>query len=97
MVKFNKPEKLNGAQLRDELNAAGVLISNEPSAVLLNGNGELCLEIKSKDEAKAVEIVANHIGIDIDLDALKAAAKQSAQAKLAALGLTEEEVASILG
>lgn len=27
----------------------------------------------------------------------KAAAKQSAQAKLAALGLTEEEVASILG
>jgi len=30
-------------------------------------------------------------------EADKAAAKQSAQAKLAALGLTEEEVASILG
>lgn len=97
MVKFNKPEKLNGAQLRDELNAAGVLISDEPSAVLLNGNGELCLEIQTKDEAKALEIVAKHIGIDIDLDAIRMAAKASAQAKLTALGLTTDEVTAIIG
>ena len=42
----------------------------------------------------AIKVVkANEAKAEAD----KAAAKQSAQAKLAALGLTEEEVASILG
>ena len=93
MITFNKPENLNGAQLRDELNAGGVKISNDRNAVCVNGEGKLELDIKINDQVKAAEIVAEHIGVDIDTTAAKA----SAQAKLAALGLTEEEVASIIG
>ena len=43
------------------------------------------------DEIKNIK--SNEIKVEAD----KVAAKQSAQAKLTALGLTEEEVASILG
>ena len=93
MITFNKPENLNGAQLRNELNAGGVKISNDRNAVCVNGEGKLELDIKINDQVKAAEIVAEHIGVDIDTDAIKA----SAQAKLAALGLTDDEVAAILG
>ena len=93
MITFNKPENLNGAQLRNELNAGGVKISNDRNAVCVNGEGKLELDIKINDQVKAAEIVAEHIGVDIDTDAIKA----SAQAKLAALGLTPDEVAAIVG
>jgi len=48
---------------------------------------------KSEIDAAIKTIKANEAKAEAD----KEAAKQSAQAKLAALGLTEEEVASILG
>ena len=95
MVQFNKPDSLNGAQLKKELNAAGVKIDYGVDSLSIDGDGILFLDIKSNDEAKAAAVIAAHIGVDTSND--KAAAKQSAQAKLAALGLTEEEVASILG
>ena len=52
-------------------------------------------EAKERDgrQAQAAKDTADKLAIT----EAKAAAKQSAQAKLAALGLTEEEVASILG
>ena len=95
MIKFIKPEKLNGEQLRDELNAVKIKISKKPDSVVDDGQNNLLLDINENDEIKAAEIVAAHIGIDTSIN--YAAAKTSAQAKLAALGLTEEEVASILG
>ena len=95
MIKFIKPEKLNGEQLRDELNAVKIKISKEPDSVVDDGQNNLLLDINESDEIKAAEIVAAHIGIDTSIN--YAAAKQSAQAKLAALGLTDDEVKAIVG
>lgn len=50
-------------------------------------------DLELKDYYKDLEIYKKWQETQAD----KVAAKQSAQAKLAALGLTEEEVASILG
>ena len=49
----------------------------------------------TQDELKKAIVAAKKSQEKAEAD--KVAAKQSAQAKLAALGLTEEEVASILG
>ena len=95
MIKFDKPTILNGAQLRKELNSQGVKIADKSECVLLDSENYLFLDIKANDETKAAEIVNAHIGIDTSKDYLKI--KQSAEAKLTALGLTAEEVASILG
>ena len=62
MIKFNKPVNLNGSELRQELNAAGIKISNEPSAVKADSEGNLWLDIAAKDEAKAQTIVDAHDG-----------------------------------
>jgi len=61
MQTFTKPTNLNGAELRQELNAAGVSISNEISAVVLDGD-VLSLDIAAKDKAKAETVVAAHNG-----------------------------------
>ena len=95
MITFEQPKKLNGSQLRKELNDAGVVISNDPESVKSDGFGNLSLDIKIKDEPKATIIVNAHDGIDTSFNL--ALIKKSAQTKLAALGLTEEEVASSLG
>lgn len=93
MAIFSKPNNLNGAQLRKELKAAGVTFTDEFQTICVNAENELVLEIKKTDEEKAKKVIENHNGIDVDLIKVK----ESAQAKLTALGLTEEEVASILG
>ena len=93
MIKFIKPNNLNGTQLRNELNNAKVKISAASDAVKDDGEGNLFLDIDPVDEIKASEIVNAHIGIDTSKD--YAAAKQSAQAKLAALGLTADEIAAL--
>ena len=93
MITFNKPENLNGTQLRNELNSGGVKISDNRDSVCVNGKGQLELDIEANDQVKATEIVAKHIGVDIDTNAIKT----SAEAKLAALGLTADEVTAIIG
>lgn len=95
MITFDRPKELNGKQLRDELNANGVKISDDAQSVCDDGQGNLLLEIKSSDEAKAAAVVSAHMGIDNSIN--YAAAKASAQTKLAALGLTADEVAAIVG
>ena len=62
MVKFQKPVNLNGQELRDELRAQGIAISDKRSAISVDENGDLFLEINQKDESKAAGIVANHNG-----------------------------------
>ena len=59
--------------------------------------GETTWRDLTADEIKIVETGIAEAKIHSKAEANKVAAKQSAQAKLAALGLTEEEVASILG
>ena len=61
MQTFTKPTNLNGAELRQELNAAGVNISDDKSAVVLDGD-VLFLNIATKDKAKASAVVAAHNG-----------------------------------
>jgi hypothetical protein len=89
MIKFNKPENLNGTELLNELNTAGVKITEPP---LIDGNGDFWLDIDTKDEAKAKPIVAAHNGIIV-------APNKSAQRRaiLEHLGITEEEARILLG
>ena len=90
MIQFNKPTNLNGTELLAELNASGVAITESP---ILDGLGILWLDIAEEDEAKATPIVAVHNGTVTQLD--NSAAKAAAQAKLAALGLTTDDLKAL--
>jgi hypothetical protein len=63
MISFNKPTNLNGAELRQELNDAGVAISNDIFAIKLDGEKVLWLDIATKDKSKAQAVVDAHDGI----------------------------------
>ena len=86
MIIFTKPEKLNGIQLREELRNAQVQIADDRTVVIIDD--ELHLEIDSKDQNKAEEIVKNHVGLETE---------PSAADKLAAAGLTVDDLKSLLG
>ena len=88
---FTQPTKLNGTTLTDELAAVGIIINE----VLVDGSGQLILDIANKDKAKAQQVISDHKGLDIIDPAI--AIKASAVAKLAALGLTPDEAKLILG
>lgn len=89
MIKFIKPENLNGVELLAELNAGKVKITEPP---LIDGNGDFWLDIASKDEAKAKAIVDAHNGTTIAPDFTT-----QRQAILDRLGLTADEAKLILG
>jgi hypothetical protein len=90
MITFTKPQNLNGAELRDELNANGVAISDDPFSVKLEGDGSLWLDIAEADKAKATPIVAAHNGTTI-------ATEPTVADKLAAAGLSVDELKEALG
>ena len=87
MIKFDKPENLNGTELKAELNAAGVKIVNSP---LIDGNGDFWLDIAAKDEAKAKPIVAAHNGTTV-------APELTVEQKLATVGLNLGDLKTALG
>jgi hypothetical protein len=65
MIKFNRPQSLDGALLIEELTAAGVKVKSDSygiTAPFIDGAGDLYLDIAAKDQAKAAEIVAAHQG-----------------------------------
>jgi hypothetical protein len=86
MIQFNKPVNLNGAQLLDELNAAGVVITEPP---VLDGNNILWLQINSNNTDKATEIVLTHNGTN----EIKV---QTIEEKLASVGLSIQELKAAL-
>ena len=92
MIKFDKPQKLNGSELLDELNAGNVAISTPP---LLDGNGDLWLDIAEKDKSKADAILAAHQGTT-ELPDNSAALAAKKAALLAKLGINESEAALLL-
>jgi len=90
MIQFNKPTNLNGTELRQELNNAGVTISDKKDSVSLDADGSLWLDIKVSDKTKAESIVANHNGTIV-------APEPTIQNKLANAGITLDELKTALG
>lgn len=90
MIKLTKPINLNGTELRQELNAAGVKISDEPSSIKLDADGNLWLDIADKDETKAKAIVDAHNGTTI-------APEPTVADKLQSVGLNVEDLKAALG
>lgn len=62
MISFTKPNNLDGGKLRQELNDAGVVINDAISAVRLDADGLLWLDIAENDAKAAEAIVAAHNG-----------------------------------
>jgi hypothetical protein len=62
MMQFLKPTNLNGEELRQELKAAGISISDDSLAVQDDAEGHLLLDIAKKDETKAQGVVSTHNG-----------------------------------
>jgi hypothetical protein len=90
MITFTKPTNLNGAELRDELNAAGVIISYESGAVGVDGNNDLWLDINPADKAKAEAVVAAHNGTMVAPDT-------TIEDKLSSVGLNLDDLKAALG
>ena len=87
MQTFNTPKNLNGAELLAELNAAGIKITEKP---LIDGNGNLWLDIADKDKDKAQVVVDAHNGTTI-------APEPTIADKLANAGLDLEDLKNALG
>ena len=82
MIQFIKPTNLNGAELLDELNAAGVSITEPP---FVDGNGNLYLEIADIHAKRAEAIVSAHDGTTVSPELTIAD-------KLASVGLSIDEL-----
>ena len=87
MIQFNKPTNLNGTELLQELNAAGVVIDTPPTS---DGKSLIWLNIAAKDEAKAASIVAAHNGTMV-------APEPSVADKLESVGLSVADLKTALG
>ena len=97
MISFNKPEKLNGFQLNEELIDAGIKLKKAANplpnqvyeAPSIDGNGVLWLDIEQSDADKATEVLANHIAKDPEPKTL--------EQKLASVGLNLDDLKAALG
>jgi hypothetical protein len=87
MITFTKPANLNGTELLAELNASKIKVNGLP---VDDGNGNLLLDIKQTDEAKAGAIVQAHNGTTI-------APELTVADKLASVGLSIDDLKSVLG
>lgn len=90
MIKFDKPENLNGAELRQELNNVGIEISNEPASVQVDNENNLWLDIADTDASKAKAIVDAHDGTTV-------APEPTIADKLANAGLNLDDLKVALG
>ena len=87
MIKFDKPQNINGTELLAELNAAGIEITEPP---LIDGNNQFWLDVAKKDQDKAKAIIATHNGTTI-------APEPSIEQKLANAGLNLQDLKTALG
>jgi len=84
MIKFNKPNKLNGAELKEELAAVGIIVDR----VFDFADGTIGFETDNETAASAV--VAAHNGTTI-------APEPTIEDKLASVGLSVDDLKSALG
>lgn len=86
-MQFTKPNPFNGETFMKDLQENNVSITRFYD----NGENQLVVEGLEKDKSKIESLLNNHDGSDsivVDL-------RKSALAKLAALGLTEDEIAAL--
>jgi hypothetical protein len=88
MIKFNKPINLNGSELLDELAAVGIVLDKFTKAPVVDGNGDFWLDIDPADESATAAVVAAHNGTTV-------APEPTIEAKLAALGLTADDLKAL--
>jgi hypothetical protein len=62
MISFVKPINLNGTELRQELNAVGITITDEPTTIKTTADNLIWLDIAESDAEAAETIVAAHNG-----------------------------------
>jgi hypothetical protein len=90
MIKFDKPQNLNGAELLDELAAIGIVLDKLNQAPFIDEENNLWLDISVADETKSVAIVAAHDGTTV-------APEPTVADKLASVGLNLEDLKAALG
>ena len=90
MIKFDKPTNLNGSELLSELQAVGIVLDITTQAPLIDGNGDLWLDINQSDQAKVEAVVAAHNGTTV-------APQPSIEDKLASVGLNLLDLKLALG
>jgi hypothetical protein len=90
MIKFNKPQNFNGAELLDELIGVGIILDKLKQAPIIDGNSNLWLDVNPADEAKAAAVVAVHNGTTV-------APETTIQDKLASVGLSVNDLKTALG
>lgn len=90
MIEFVKPINLNGKELRNELRNSGVEISDDPLSVRDNADGKLLLDIADNYKDIAETVVKLHNGTVL-------AVEPTPTEKLAAAGLTVDELKAVLG
>jgi hypothetical protein len=84
MIKFNKPNKLNGAELKEELAAVGIIVDK----VFDFADGTIGFE--TDNESAASQVVAAHNGTTV-------APEPTVEQKLASVGLNLTDLKSALG
>ena len=90
MIQFSRPENLNGGELLDELASIGIILDKETQLPFLDANGNFWLDVKLEDESAAAAVVSAHNGTTV-------APEPTIADKLAAAGLTVEELKEALG
>jgi hypothetical protein len=90
MIRFNKPINLNGSELLLELANVGINLIPIDQSPFDKGDGFIWLDIDEADKAKAEAVVSAHNGTVIST-------KSTIEQKLAAAGLTVDELKTALG
>ena len=87
MIKFNRPENLNGTELLAELSSVGVELKQLP---LIDANGNFWLDVNPADKSKAEAVVAAHNGTTV-------APQPTIEDKLSSVGLILPDLKAALG
>ena len=90
MIQFEKPANLNGTELLNELENVGIVLDKEEQAPLIDGDGNLWLDIKEADKSSAAAVVAVHNGTTV-------APEPTIEDKLASVGLNLVDLKTALG
>ena len=90
MISFDKPLELNGSQLCDELENAGVSINRNTSPIIYGDSpNTLWLDINPADTQKTQDVLNTHIPLP--------APEPTIADKLASVGLSLDELKTALG